>query len=87
MWLSNVLLVLYSIMDDSNMQTLLEDIRARRVPVDFLQIFHALRIPFYDGKLQTNRHTYISDTFLITLRQAPSSSKSMIIEIKRQANL
>lgn len=36
--------------DIPHLQTLLEEIRARRVPVDFLQIFHSLRIPFYDGK-------------------------------------
>lgn len=30
-------------------QSLLDDIRAHRIPVDFLELFDAARVPFYDG--------------------------------------
>lgn len=30
-------------------QSLLDDIRAQRVPVDFLELFDAAKVPFYDG--------------------------------------
>ncbi|KAF8330505.1 Spt20 family-domain-containing protein [Amanita rubescens] len=31
------------------MASLLDDIRAQRIPVDFLEIFDSARVPFYDG--------------------------------------
>lgn len=32
-------------------QCLLDDIRAHRIPVDFLDLFDAVKVPFYDGWL------------------------------------
>jgi hypothetical protein len=31
------------------MQSLLDDVRAHRIPVDFLDLFEAAKVPFYDG--------------------------------------
>ena len=33
------------------LQSLLDDIRAQRIPVDFLELFDTAKLPFYDGKL------------------------------------
>lgn len=30
-------------------QSLLDDIRAQRIPVDFLELFDSAKVPFYDG--------------------------------------
>jgi hypothetical protein len=30
-------------------QSLLDDIRAHRIPVDFLELFNSAGVPFYDG--------------------------------------
>ena len=30
-------------------QSLLDDIRAHRIPVDFLELFDSAKVPFYDG--------------------------------------
>jgi len=30
-------------------QSLLDDIRGHRIPVDFLELFDLARVPFYDG--------------------------------------
>lgn len=35
--------------DFFSQQSLLDDIRAHRIPVDFLDLFDAARVPFYDG--------------------------------------
>ncbi|KAF8993803.1 Spt20 family-domain-containing protein [Cyathus striatus] len=35
----------------NQMAALLDDIRAHRIPVDFLDLFDAVRVPFYDGCL------------------------------------
>jgi len=32
-------------------QSLLDDVRAHRIPVDYLELFHTARVPFYDGRL------------------------------------
>lgn len=34
---------------DDLKQSLLDDIRAHRIPVDFLDLFDAAGVPFYDG--------------------------------------
>ncbi|CAK5273644.1 unnamed protein product [Mycena citricolor] len=36
---------------NNQISSLLDDIRAHRIPVDFLEIFDALKVPFYDGCL------------------------------------
>lgn len=33
------------------LQSLLDDVRAHRIPVDYLELFHTARVPFYDGEL------------------------------------
>jgi len=35
----------------SDFQSLLDDIRGHRIPVDFLELFDMARVPFYDGEI------------------------------------
>jgi hypothetical protein len=35
-------------------QSILEDIRMQRIPVDFLDLFHDAKVPFYEGTLPNN---------------------------------
>ncbi|KZS94385.1 hypothetical protein SISNIDRAFT_41295 [Sistotremastrum niveocremeum HHB9708] len=44
-WLLNQAKFLYS----NQASAILEDIRALRVPVDFLEIFDEAKVPFYEG--------------------------------------
>jgi transcription factor SPT20 len=35
------------------LQSLLDDVRAHRIPVDYLELFDIARVPFYDGELHS----------------------------------
>ena len=53
------------------LQSLLDDIRAQRIPVDFLELFDTAKLPFYDGKLAAR----------VTVLQPNPSAGCMIVEV------
>ncbi|TFY56188.1 hypothetical protein EVJ58_g7792, partial [Rhodofomes roseus] len=43
---------------NNQMASLLDDIRAQRIPVDFLELFDTAKLPFYDGCMIVEVHDY-----------------------------
>lgn len=44
-----LLTFIFSCLNTRISQSLLDDIRGHRIPVDFLELFDLARVPFYDG--------------------------------------
>ncbi|KAK2462245.1 hypothetical protein APHAL10511_005741 [Amanita phalloides] len=58
------------------MAALLDDIRAQRIPVDFLEIFDSARVPFYDGCMVVQILDY-----------RPQNAKDPVLEKPEQARV
>ncbi|KZT34886.1 hypothetical protein SISSUDRAFT_1131519 [Sistotremastrum suecicum HHB10207 ss-3] len=73
-WLLNQAKFLYS----NQASAILEDIRALRVPVDFLEIFDEAKVPFYEGRLIVELLDWRSPHRVKALVEKPESHRVVL---------
>ncbi|PPQ97862.1 hypothetical protein CVT26_013031 [Gymnopilus dilepis] len=63
---------------NNQIASLLDDIRAHRIPVDFLDLFDQTQVPFYDGCMVVELLDYRSQKGQESAQQAPQKTRVVL---------